>query len=305
MQNQKTIKEKRRTIESIKKVTKAMEMISNIKLQRSMKPLAQSRTCLQEILRFACKIAGENPEGVFDGIGLLKKRHVVSTLFVAVASDKGLCGYFNNNILNKIVAAALEEVSSGKKVSFITVGKKARDFISKKGFEVRTDISASLPKEEIAAKIQSIIVGLFEKGSVDSVRVFYSRFTSVKRQDVSSAEVLPVSFDDLICHEPVKVHSDAPFTQSGYEYTIPDFIYIPDKEGLFKELLRYFIENKLLNILAESNSGEHASRMVAMQQATLSADDMIAALLLQYNKVRQEQITTEIIEVVSGVNALN
>lgn len=306
MKSQKEIKQKIGTVNSIRKVTKAMETIANIRLQKALRDMAEGSIYSQELDKFIRKVAGESKD-VMSGIPFAVRRPVKSRLFIVVASDKGLCGFFNSHLLMKVSSSLLEEVSEGGKVSVITVGKKASDMMSLRGFDVLKNYQ-TVPSGQMRAlsqKISSRCIGLFMSGQADSVVLFYNHYLSMVKQEVTASELLPVVFDNAPLPDHIPVKCDAIFGETGYEYELPEYIYVPGKKELLVPLLRHYIENKVLNILLESSAGENSSRVVAMQQATVNADEMIADLTLQYNKARQEIITSQIIEITSSADALN
>jgi len=230
----------------------------------------------------------------------------MSRLFIVVASDKGLCGFFNSHLLVKASASLLEEISEGGKVSVITVGKKAAELMSRRGFEIISKYPAvpSDQMQSLSQKITSQCIELFNSGRIDSAVLFYNHYVSMVRQEVFVSELLPASFDAAAHPDHLPVKTDALFGETGYEYELPEYIYLPGKKELLEPLLRHYMENKVLNIMLESSAGENSSRVVAMQQATVNADEMIAGLTLQYNKARQEIITNQIIEITSSADSL-
>ncbi len=293
MANQKDIRRKIKAIQNIKKVTKAMEAISNIKLQKAMKAVSYSRKYAEELSSFAKSVSSSINLSELD---ICKSnKEAACAVFIVLSSDKGLCGYFHSKLFASVLKAAHEKELKGKKVILITSGKKAFDFFNRKGFEIIHSSSVSDHVNNIAAadKVLSKSADMFFKGTCESVEIFFNYFASLGRQEATSVTLFPFAPESL-------GNSEA----SNASGARPDYIFEPNQEELALGLLTQYLATRLVLCFTESTASEHAARMIAMQQATINADDMIMSLTMLYNKVRQASITREIIEVVSSAEAL-
>src|SRR5262249_1179307 len=212
------------------------------------------------------------------------------TLLVIVSADKGLCGSFNTNVIK--TASSLIIAGENRPAVLALVGRKARDFFRRRGFDVafeRTGLFQTL-KYADAQEIARAAIDEFTSKRVDSVQLIYNEFTSVLVQRVTVEELLPIPRE----------------TVEGAETESPaiDYLYEPAPQEIFDRLLPRYVETQVYRALLESNAAFFAAQMTAMDTATKNATDMIAQLTLFMNKVRQAAITREIIEVVSGAGAL-
>jgi F-type H+-transporting ATPase subunit gamma len=288
-----SVKEMRNRISSVKatqKITKAMQMVAAAKLRRaqgaaqSARPYAARMAAV--IANLAAGVSGDGAPKLLVGTGA-NQRHLI----VVATSDRGLAGGFNTSI----VRAARERIAAllgeGKDVRILTVGRKARDQIrrfygSRSVGAIEAGGSPSLEvAEEVAAKIRE----LFETGEVDVVTLFFSQFKSVVTQIPTGRQLIPA-----------EVGTGAPAIDlkgAGYEYE-------PDEETILAELLPRNITTQVFSAMLENQAGFFAAQMTAMDNATRNAGDMISALTLQMNRARQAQITKELIEIISGAEAI-
>ena len=209
-------------------------------------------------------------------------------LLVVVTADKGLCGSFNTNIIK--AAGGVISGSGGHEVSLGLVGRKGRDFLAKRGFDVRFELINifSQLKYGHAQAIASAAIEAFTGDEVDSVQLVYNEFKSVLQQRVVVDQVLPITR----------------FQPSADIELRADYLYEPDPVAIFDTLIPRHVEIQFYRALLESAAAEHAARLMAMDSATRNATEMVEDLTLYMNKVRQATITREIIEVVSGAGAL-
>ena len=288
-----SLKDMRNRIGSVKatqKITKAMQMVAAAKLRRAQDAAQNSRPYAERmasvIANLAAGVSGEGAPKLLVGTGA-SQRHLI----VVATSDRGLAGGFNSSI----VRAARERIgalrSEGKDVRVMTVGRKARDQLkrlvgdrSAGAFEAGGNPSLARA-EEVSAKIQE----MFEAGEVDVVTLFYSRFKSVVSQVPTAKQLIPA--------EIAAGGQSVDLKGAVYEYE-------PDEETILAELLPRNITTQLFSAMLENQAGFFASQMTAMDNATRNAGDMIASLTLQYNRQRQAQITKELIEIISGAEAL-
>ena len=285
MANLKEIRGRIKSIKSIQKVTSAMKMVAAAKLRTSQSIMEQCRPYSNRISMLLNDLLLECNNSNFD---LMKKRGVSKTLYVVITSDRGMAGAFNTNILKKAQSAI---DNNGKdKAMILTIGKKSRDYFKNRNFDIiseHIDFWGELNFDH-AIDIGKEIVDLFISGKVDQVKVYYNEFKSLATQVIKDIDFLPL--EDSSSEEDKKQI---------------DRLFEPSKEKILKGLIPKHINVQIWQFLLESYASEQAARMLAMENATENAGDMIKDLGLQYNKARQSAITTEIIEIVSGANALS
>ncbi len=290
-----SLKDMRNRISSVKatqKITKAMQMVAAAKLRRAQDAAINARPYAERmaavIANLAAGVSGDGAPKLLVGTGK-DQRHLI----VVAAADRGLAGGFTSSI----VRAAREHINGliaqGKDVRIICVGKKTRDQLRRtysdkvvESFDLSAYRQLTLA---VAQPIADLVLSLFEAGDVDVVTLFYSRFKSVVQQIPTAQQLVPAT---------VAGSSSKPDLGGAcYEYE-------PSEEGILETLLPRNIAVQILGALLENMAGFYASQMSAMDNATRNAGDMIAALNLKYNRQRQAQITTELIEIISGASAL-
>ncbi len=288
-----SLKEMRNRIGSVKatqKITKAMQMVAAAKLRRAQDAAQSARPYAERmasvIANLAQGVSGESAPRLLAGTGA-DQRHVL----VVATSDRGLAGGFNTSI----VRAARERISSlvaaGKDVKLIVIGKKARDQLRRLHGDKIIDFyeAGGKPSMDVAQAVADRVTALFEAGEVDVVSMVYSRFQSVVSQVPSVKQLIPA-----------EVAADAPqidLKGAVYEYE-------PSEEAILETLLPRNLTIQLFSAMLENQAGFYAAQMTAMDNATRNAGDMIASLTLQYNRTRQAQITKELIEIISGAEAI-
>ncbi len=288
-----TLLDFRRRIRSVKntqQITRAMKFIAAARLRRaqetavSLRPYASG---IREVLRSAMSRI-ENPEQ----FPLLTQRPEEKILVLVTAGERGLCGAFNANVLRTAFDFLREK--TGKAVEIIAISKKSRDAFRKRQWKIVGEYIDVTSRAELgkAAEIAAEVMKIYESGAADSVYLVYNEFKNVMTQTLRVEKVLPLDRSEL--GEPKK---DVPPTAAG---ELVDYIYEQPAEEIFNRLVPRYVEMQIFRMLAESSAAEHAARMTAMESATSNASDVIDALTLHMNKVRQAAITREIIEVVSG-----
>jgi F-type H+-transporting ATPase subunit gamma len=284
------IRRRIRAVKSTQQITKAMKAISASRLRRAQDAMMGARPFASQMERVLGGLASQVDTSAHP---LLTRRAPDApdrpTLIIVVSADKGLCGGFNSNIVKQ--AGEVITNASGAGVSLGLVGKKGREFFARRGFDVRfelVDIFANL-KYAHAQAIAREAVTAFIEGEVGSVHVVYNEFKNVLQQQVVVNQVLPI--------KPLVI-GDADGER------LPDYLYEPDPAQIFDSLIPRHVEVQFYRALLESAAAEHAARLTAMEAATKNATEMIADLTLYMNKVRQAKITGEIIEIVSGAEAI-
>lgn len=289
MANLKEIRERISSVDSTMQITSAMKMVSAAKLKRAQDAIVQLRPYaekLQEILVNLTATLEGDADGAYGEI-----REVNKVLIVAINSNRGLCGGFNANIhkgVNRLIADKYSDLAAAGNVDVMGIGKKASDFFSSNGYNVirKEDIYSDLSFDNVA-KVAEELMEKFVDGSYDEIKIVYNKFKNAASQEVTTEQFLPV--------EPVEGESN-----SSTEY-----IYEPSKEFIVSELIPKSLKTQLFKGILDSHASEHGARMTAMHSATDNAASLKNDLKLTYNKARQAAITTEILEIVAGAEALN
>ncbi len=286
-----TLLDFRRRIRSVKntqQITRAMKFVAAARLRRAQEAALAARPYAQELARVLRSIMSriDQPEHP-----LLAHRPEEKILVIVLTGERGLAGAFNSNILRK--ANEFFRPNKGKKLSVIPVGKKGRDALKKAGFRFPAEYVNVLARVNFgtARDIASVVTELYAKEEVDAVYIVFSEFKTVMTPNLVLEKLLPVE----AARSDEESAADKGATQIDYIYEQP-------KEKLLDKLLPRYIETQILRAMLESSAAEHAARMTAMESATKNAGDVIEALTLHMNKVRQAAITKEIIEIVSGAS---
>jgi F-type H+-transporting ATPase subunit gamma len=276
-----------RAVKNTQQITKAMKMVAASKLRRAQERIMNARPYAVQLQRVLSSVASRVDPSIHP---LLEQRDVGSaskTLVIVVSADKGLCGSFNTNIIK----AGGGFVADSPPCTLGLVGRKGRDFFARRGFEVlfeQVGIFQRLRYED-AAVIGRAATEAFVTGQVDRVMLIYNEFKSVMSQRVVVDQLLPIARADV---------------EDSRQQSTVDYLYEPSAQQIFNLLLPRYVEVQIYRALLESNAAFFAAQMTAMDTATKNSADMIASLTLYMNKVRQAAITREIIEVVSGAEAL-
>jgi F-type H+-transporting ATPase subunit gamma len=279
-----------RAVKSTQQITKAMKMVAASKLRRAQERVVAARPFAREARRVLANIAARVDSSAHP---LLTQRPGAaggSTLLIVIAADRGLCGSFNTNV-SKAVSQFLRE-NPGRQVSLGLVGRKSREMLGRRGLPVRFE-HTNLPKVIYFAEAETIAapaIAGFIDGTFDSVHLVYNEFKSVMQQRVVVEQLLP-----LPAIEPA---------HDAEASTSVDYIYEPSPDRIFEVLLQQLVLAQVLRALVESTAAFYAAQMTAMDAATRNSSDMLDSLTLYMNKLRQAAITREIIEVVSGAQAL-
>ena len=282
-----TLLDFRRRIRSVKnsqQITRAMKFVAAARLRRAQEAALAARPYGQELASLLRSIMARIQEQRHP---LLEHRPEQNVLVVVLSGERGLAGAFNANILRK--ANEFFRANSGKKIFTIPVGKKGRDSLKKAGFTFAGEYVNVLARVEFktAREIANLATQLYAKREVDAVYIIFSEFKSVMTPNLTVEKLLPIE-------------AIAENKESAKESTQVDYIYEQRAERLLDKLVPRYVEIQVLRAMLESSASEYAARMTAMESATKNAGDVIEALTLHMNKVRQAAITKEIIEIVSG-----
>ena len=294
-----TLLDFRRRIRSVKntqQITRAMKFVAAARLRKAQEAALAARPYAVELARLLRSIMSRIAE---PDHALLLKRPEQNILVIVLSGERGLAGAFNSNILRK--AAEFMRKQSGKKITVVPVGKKGRDSLKKAGFQFAAEHVNVLAKVEfgVARDIAALVTELYTKEEIDAVYIVFSEFKSVMTANLVVEKLLPV---EEIREEDTQSSDVGAHQASKTDQTPIDYIYEQPEAQLLGKLLPRYIETQLLRSMLESSAAEYAARMVAMDSATNNAGDVIEALTLHMNKVRQAAITKEIIEIVSGAN---
>ncbi len=289
MASLKELKDRIKSVKSTQKITKAKQMVAAAKLRKAQAAAEAARPYADRLAgvmgSLASKVSGDSAPLLLRGTGNDQKH-----LLVVVNTDKGLCGGLNANIVKEAKKQARELIAQGKSVSFYLVGKKGRAPI-KRDYANQVDTMYDTsdmknPDFAEAEKIADELVAKFEKGEFDVAHLVYPIFKSALSQDPTTTQILPVPAPETVKESDAVVE------------------YEPDEEAILEDLLPRYIKTQLFGALLEREASEQGASMTAMDNATRNAGELIDKLTIQYNRSRQAAITTELIEIIAGAEAL-
>ena len=296
MPSLKDIKTQINSVGSTKKITSAMKMVAASKLRRSQEKAEAARpysSRLEEMLSSLASSAasGEGIIKLLTGTG-----NDQNYIVVPVSADRGLCGGFNSSINRETFKLVKSLESNGKKVQLMPVGKKSRDFFNRvmkdQIIESFVDLNVSSTGYESALNISNKLQELYFEGKFDKCILVFNKFKSAISQEVTQQQLIPLDVSNSEKKEEKENSSNA-----IYDYE-------PDEETILKDLLPKNVSIQIFKVLLESDAGEQGARMAAMDNATRNAGEMIDSLTLKYNRTRQEFITKELIEIISGAESI-
>jgi F-type H+-transporting ATPase subunit gamma len=289
------IRRRIRAVKSTQQITKAMKMVAASRLRRAQERIQQARPFAAQMLRVLNSLASRVDPASHPLLDERKTpRAAGRVLLFVITADRGLCGSFNANVIKSSAAFITE--TPGREVALGLVGRRGRDYFAKRGFDVRyqqINLFARLTFGDAQA-IAKAAIEAFVGGEADGVYLVYNEFKSVLQQRVAVERLLPIPRGGL-------TDEGQHDRQDG---ATVEYLYEPEPAQLFQDLLPHHVEVQVYRALLESAAAEHAARMTAMDAATRNSAEMIDQLTLYMNKVRQAAITREIIEVVSGAEAL-
>ncbi len=284
MANARDILRRIRSVKGTQQITKAMKMVAAAKLRRAQQRIARARPYAETLSRVLASLA-ERTEHTHP---LLEQREGNRAWLVVITSDKGLCGAFSHNLLRE--ADELLASDRWENPAVVAVGRKAAEHYRKRSWELVHEEPTMISnlKADDGPRLARLLMDAFDEGRTDSIWMLYNSFVSMMRQERTLVRLLPV--------EPPQGDEGA-----GPEV---DYLYEPDAKTLLGELLPRHVETQVQTAVFDSIAAEHAARMTAMEMATKNATEMIDKLTLLYNRTRQAAITKELIEIVSGAQAL-
>jgi F-type H+-transporting ATPase subunit gamma len=289
-----------RAVKNTQQITKAMKMVAASKLRRAQERIMNARPYAVQMQRVLSSVASRVDPSIHPLLTVREIRPESRTLLIVVTADKGLCGSFNTNVIKAGGAYVLD---SAQTCTLGLVGRKGKEFFSRRGYDVMFEDIGIFQKLtfENARAIAHTATKAFLGGEVDRVMLVYNEFRSVMTQRVVVDQLLPIARDEVTGTSGSDVR---PIVDGGDPRAQIDYLYEPAPQEIFNQLLPRYIEVQVYRALLESNAAFFAAQMTAMDTATKNSADMIADLTLYMNKVRQAAITREIIEVVSGAEAL-
>lgn len=293
MASLKELKNRIKSVKSTQKITKAKQMVAAAKLRRAQAAAEAARPYSQRLAKvmgsLAGKVAGDSAPLLLRGTGK-DERH----LLVVVNTDKGLCGGLNANIVKAAKVTARELIAAGRQVDFYLVGRKGRAPIKRDyARQVKQEYDTSAVRQLGFTEAEAIaeeLMAMFEAGKFDIAHLVYPVFKSALAQDPTVVQLLPVPAQQAAADA-------APAADAVVEYE-------PDEETILGELLPRYVRTRLFTALLEREASEQGASMTAMDNATRNAGDLINKLTIQYNRSRQAAITTELIEIIAGAEAL-
>lgn len=294
MASLKEVRSRIQSVQSTQQITKAMKMVAAAKLRRAQDGILRLRPYAQRLGGLLGNISRLSAENDFDNV-YAAQRDVRRVLIIAVTSDRGLCGAFNTNVLKGVNALIRDRYAAqyqAGNVRFLAIGKKGHEALLKRGEKLLGDyttVFANLSFDTVRTAAEQAMAG-FRAGEFDRVELVYNEFKNVATQFVRAEQLLPI-----------QPPTDAPGTKATSE---PWYTFVPSQEEILTELIPKSIKIQVYKAVLESNASEQGARMTAMDKATENAGELLKALRLTYNRTRQAAITTEILEIVGGAEAL-
>ena len=292
MPSLKDLKIRINTVKSTQKITSAMKMVASAKLKKAQEKAESGRPYATKMSSIVSTLASKVNKGSGPKL-LFGNNSDKNILLVAISADRGLCGGFNNNISKEVRRRVKELENDGKIVKLILVGRKVGSVLKREmGDRIIGSFTGIQGDNLTFTKVSPVslqILSLFEENNVDKVEMLYNRFQSVISQVVTKKQLIPADVSDEKIEEEDQ--------QTTYEYE-------PEEEIILNDLLPRNLSTQIYSALLESSAGELAARMTAMDNATRNAGELIDRLTLEYNRTRQAFITKELIEIISGAEAV-
>lgn len=297
MPSTREIKRRIGSIKNIGQITKAMQMVATSKMRRAQERVRQARPYADQLRGMVSRLARAGGADVGSGAALMTERPVRKIGYVLITPDGGLCGALPSNI-NRRAVHSVQEVQRElaekggptPDVDIVAVGRRGRDFVMRSPYNLLAEFTnyGAQPGLNDAAAISQVAMDAFTRGEVDVVYLVYAKFVNTVTQVPTAIKLLPVE----------------PPTDEGDETKSVEYIYEPNPQSLFEALLPRYVDLQVYQAMLESLASQWSAQMVAMKNATDSARELLDDLNLTYNKARQTSITTQILEVVSGAEAL-
>jgi F-type H+-transporting ATPase subunit gamma len=295
MASQRDIRRRITSVESTRKITKAMQMVAAARLRRAQQRIESTRPYADNMLEFIGGFVKYLPADARTSPLIREHDELKRVAIIALTADRGLCGSFNSNIVRQALQRYAEYSSQGKEIHLVAVGRKGISTLRFQGYELHatyadiTDRSAFLDAQALAHRV----AWRYSTEQVDRVHLIYNSFKSAMDQSVTDQVILPIQEDLAAAYSPEGVGSHM------------DFIFEPSESAILDDLIPSYLEITIYRALLESMASEYGARMTAMRSASDAANEMIDDLTLQMNRLRQSSITDEILEVVAGADAVS
>lgn len=285
MADEKKIKERIQATEKTYQITNAMNMVSTSKLRKAQKSLISFRPISDEILKLTRELVLSNPDLHHKAFSLNKNN---KPCYIIIASDRGLIGSYNNSIFKHFKEYVEAHHKKNDEFVVATIGFKAFSFAKKMGYNLINDESANVRDDVLFvdfAEVSKTVLEEYMNDKLGKTIVFFNSFVNTMSSNISEIQLLPIEF-------------------SG-EVTQSEYVFEPSKKEILSDLVHLYVDYTLYRIILEAKASEHASRMTAMKNASDNAKEIEKKLTLLYNRARQNSITTELIDVINGSNAVN
>ena len=279
-----------KSVQSTKKITKAMELIAASRIVKAQARVAAARPYSEQITEVIRNLAAA---GAGLSNPLLTPRDEVRTVgFIVIAADRGLSGGYNSTVIRAAERQLQEDVAAGREYKLILIGKKAAKYFRFRGYHIEAafDGFSDEPKYENAREVAGVIMGLYERGEIDQVELAYTQFFSVATQRAQVRRFLPLEA--------------AAITETTTAGPQADYEFEPEPTAILDQIVPRYVESRLFAAMLDAAASQHAAQQRAMKSATDNADELIKVLTRGMNRARQDSITTEIIEIASGAEAL-
>jgi F-type H+-transporting ATPase subunit gamma len=290
MASTQAIRRRIRSARNVAQITRAVQLVASSRMRRAQERVTESRPYAEQLLKLLSRVATQ-ADGL-ENQPLMQAREIKRALIVLVTPDRGLAGALNSNTTRRAaqLAQELARQYSGLEISFLAIGRKGRDFLVRNRQQIIAEFTqlGDKPKPADVRAIARTITDAYIGEQIDLAMLVYPKFVSMVAQTPTVTQLLPVQ----------------PPEESVAQGPTPEYIFEPDIESIFSELLPRYVETQIYQPLLETVASFYSAQMIAMKNATDSANDLLADLTLTYNKIRQTSITTQILEVVSGANAL-
>ena len=274
-------------VKSTQKITRAMKMIATAKLRGAQQRIVGARPYANKIGEMLSRLAADDS---LQSNPFFAAREIKKVCVVVITADRGLCGAFNTNIIREATSYINEEQKNENSVSVFTLGKKATEYFGRRNYTIEGKIVGlfSTLEYQSALQLYNDLMPKYLNGEFEKIVLVYNEFVSMIQQRIVKVQLLPIPF----------------VLENKEEKTSANYIYEPDQLSIFESLIPKHLKVQIWRALLESNAAELSARMTAMDNATTNAQELIRSLNLTYNKERQAAITKEILEIVSGANAL-
>ena len=298
--NLKVIRSRIASVKNTQKITRAMKLVAAARLRKAQENITRMRPYAQQTFKLLSSLAARVDVDSDLVHPLLKRREEKHILLILLTSDRGLAGGFNASVSKAAHKFYLEQVALGRKVTVGTIGRKGRDYLRRRNVPIEQSFSNVYEdlRYEKASDIGDVIISRYSAADLDAAYIVYNEFKSAISQKVRVEKILPIEPE-------AEAGSDGADSAGGSSPgQMTEYIYEPDQATILQQLLPLYVNVEVYRALLESVASEHGARMTAMENATKNAKEMIQRLTLQANRARQAAITTELMEIIGGSEAL-